>query len=328
MDKLNTLLVGNGKSGYYHQKNYPDSFELTGIVDEDADQFLPELNNYENLEKALMENQYDVVDIAAPTQTHLDILENLSNTGYAENVIIEKPVCKRDQIEELRKRNFSFNVSVNENYRSSKVLSEFSQLYDKLDFKNPDIVVEFSKSRKQDMLNGRFVDKDWLVWGYEGPHMLAILDELTGPVDSLEVLQSSLEDMYIHNKFYPNQGTGEALLENKGQDIELYTSMRGHTRNEGHIDFGQDRRVRYIRAEENGIEIQGFFEPVQGLERPRGMIKINDGSEEIRVLEDDSLSLHMNAINEFFQGESANPAPLEKELDNLELMAEFIPDNY
>ncbi|WP_372497371.1 Gfo/Idh/MocA family oxidoreductase [Streptomyces muensis] len=124
--------------------------------------------------------------VATPTGTHLEVVNSILQKSPYARILLEKPACSPEELPELMATLQKFpgsRVVVNDIYAHSPVVETFSQdlrrisQHDSIDR----ITIEFTKNRRQDVDNGRFVDLQYGEVGYEWFHMLSLLRAVLPP---------------------------------------------------------------------------------------------------------------------------------------------------
>ncbi|USZ70133.1 Gfo/Idh/MocA family oxidoreductase (plasmid) [Halorussus salilacus] len=282
-----------------HHNCYPDGVEVGAVVEKESKKTPEGIPMYEEIEAASDAN-FDVIDIAVPTDLHHIVFEKVSQTFPSKPIIVEKPICIPNVIEQIERlvEAHSHNVYVNESYRSSKIVEKIIELCDIYDVSSPDISISFCKNRYIDNLSGRYVDRYWGVWGYEGPHIIAILSQLTG-IDPLQwEVENSMESSFqISAMDRPTQGFAQANLSSGEIDAHLYTSTNGLLSDGSFINPTSEDRLRVAEITDDEVTITGEFEPIPGMERPKGRVTVESAGERREwVIYDDSLSRHLHRI--------------------------------
>lgn len=101
MDDIDILLVGARGFGAVHARQIVETpgCRLLGVVDQQLPQDL-EVRGWTDLDRALDECDADLVSIATPTSTHLDLVSSVLRSGR--RVVVEKPVVTNpDEAAEL-----------------------------------------------------------------------------------------------------------------------------------------------------------------------------------------------------------------------------------
>jgi hypothetical protein len=277
-------------------------------------------------------------DICVPTQYHVDILEAVAACDSRANILIEKPLCRYTDIVRLEHvlRQFNGQVVVNENYCSSAVTQYVRQAIERLDLKIEHIAVEMTKHRGADVASGRFVDEEFGALGYEGPHLLAIVQHLGQPYLPGDVVYLAIEDAII-----PTEAGGSTLLVGQGGidltyltptgvEVNLYSSLVGRPKylispldQMGMtIAYGDPTRHRVLQVTGTDIhgdtyQIAGWYEPIRGHDRSQGAAAIfKNGAVQkfIQPILDDTIGTHLARTVRCFTGEDENPCSVAQAL--------------
>lgn len=313
------------------------------------------LRAFDSLHEAVL-CKPDFYDVCVPASARLDVLRVLCQLDPHANILIEKPVCDFDHIDEIRNILFkhSGRVAVNENYASSNVTKRVQNEVSERKLTPTRLIVESTKHRGKDFLAGRYLDNRLGAIGYEGSHLLAIISEFGGGYEANRLLDSDLDNMHLsvtapiapadNQLTSDNQllktslsNQGGAYMQyraNNGCIVDLYTSMSGY------IGFpcppfaypgqkiDQDdalTRYRMLRVDgldANGVshQIIGFYEPVAGLARSQGKLLIfkNWVLDEVHdSFEDNTMSQHLLRVIRYFGGLEENPYEVKRALTDV-----------
>lgn len=250
-------------------------------------------------------------DISTPTSLHLIGIEEVLDVYPKAKILVEKPLVNTCQdlikIKNLLNAAVKPQIYINESYLSSTLLDKIKYLIKRHKLKIKSISVEFSKDRRNDVINGRFVDQELLSLGIEIPHVLAILNA----IDNAPIIIEDVEfcDMKHEHIILKNQGGVVIKGHNtNGTAIELYQSLIGNLHLlTGHFSIPDSsyysKRYRVIKAVfEDGYALYGQFEPIP-LEEYRYISRYhfvkNDITIEKGSLEDNHL---MRSLRELVSG--------------------------
>ncbi|MFF7889654.1 Gfo/Idh/MocA family oxidoreductase [Streptomyces sp. NPDC007896] len=175
----------------------------------------------------------DLWSLCTPTQTHVDALAAVLERDPRARVILEKPACRAQDIPrllDLLERHPQARVVVMNQYRHAHALRLLDDLRRRHLPSHPvtAVHVAFSKDRRADMEAGRFVDRDHGVFGYEWPHMLAVLSRLL-PTDAYRAyVDGPVEDVrgVVHHDYFVTAARERATVAD-GVEVELYSSVVG-----------------------------------------------------------------------------------------------------
>lgn len=286
----------------------------------------------------------DFWDICAPTAEHGAMLEAVQSVQAEANIVVEKPVCapgEAARVRELLERHRG-RAAVNEQYLSSNVLAQVCAAVVRLRLSPLRVLVEMSKHRGQDVLEGRFQDQDLGALGYEGPHLIALIAEL-GRRTGTDLMPAGPAEVTFHGRWGPGlappQDGAQIRYRSRSEcEAVLYTSLTGRI---GHRGPGEDdaasgaadlaagtaryRALSVTATDPNGLtwEVTGTFEPINGMTRNRGTITLNCAERPPigpRLVADDSLRTHLRRILRYFEGRAPNPSPPEAALTQLALL--------
>lgn len=141
----------------------------------------------------------DIWSVCTPTADHLPVLRHILLLDPAARILLEKPAChghEIDEFEALLEAHPRARIIVNDQYQHATALAELRGLLQKLEpgQRIHQVTATFTKDRRRDINDGRFVDRSYGVLGYEWLHMLAVLRG---------ILPAHLMDQYL---------TGDPLL--------------------------------------------------------------------------------------------------------------------
>jgi predicted dehydrogenase len=232
-------------------------------------------------------------------------------------------------------RQISGRVVVNENYCSSAVTERARQIIAQLGIKIEHIAVEMSKHRGADFASGRFVDEEFGAIGYEGPHLLAIVQHLGEQYLPGHVVDIVVEDALIPSTtgtltLLPDQGGIDlTYLTMGGTEVNLYTSLIGRLKYVlpvhqigATIPFGAATRHRVLQvtgADTDGdlYHVAGWYEPIRGRNRNEGAIAIFKNAvldKQIDSIWDDTIGTHLARAVRCFTGSNENPCSVAQAL--------------
>ncbi len=298
-NKQRVLLIGYGAAGRMHRDCYPDRVKVGAVVEKESDKMPEDVPVYEGID-AISDDDFDLVDIAVPTDLHHEVFEKVSRTFPSKPILVEKPLCVPDAIERIEElvEAHSNDVFVNENYRSSRIVEKMIEVRDMYGVSDPEISISFCKNRYMDNLSDRFVDLEWGIWGYEGPHIIAILTQLTGIEPRHWDVKTSVELSFQLTAIErPTQGLAQATLTSGEVDAHLYTSTNGLLSDGTFISPASETRHRIAKIADGDVTITGEFEPVPGIERPQGRVTVEMADEHREwIVHDDSLGRHLDRV--------------------------------
>jgi hypothetical protein len=266
-------------------------------------------------------------DICTSTDQHLETMETILRMVPDANLLVEKPVCSPREVGRLlalvaRSRG---RIVVNENYHSSSVIKMVRRVaFARLGLRPLRLTVEMTKNRIPDFEAGRFIDSDLMALGYEGPHLLAVARQLGAGFLPSQAVRARFADLLLPGG-ERLVGQRSATIEYRsaaGVEVELFTALDGavkHRRRGLPLPFAPELigdRTRHRIVIVDGIDrrgrptsVIGFFEPVAGLERGRGIVATARGDELVESfeVEDDTMGTHLRRAVEFFRSGAHNP---------------------
>ncbi|MFJ8013492.1 Gfo/Idh/MocA family oxidoreductase [Streptomyces sp. NPDC096339] len=351
---LRCVLVGYGRMGaLHHAKLTGLGVRVVGVVDSRlsgsarASAGLPVISP-----AGAARLRPDLWDICVPTAAHAAVLAEVCGGDARAHVIVEKPLCAPGDVPVVRGLLAAHRgrVVVGEHYLSSAVLERVAEATDRLGLVPRRVTVEMSKHRGRDVSQGRFQDRDLGALGYEGPHLVAVVDSL-GRRLGLDPVPEGTVAVEFHGAADgagPTQDGVEVRYRTRAPgshcEVSLYSSMTGRIGHPGlrpdgpalassGIGPGSDTRYRAVRVE--GVDPQGrpwqvtgAFEPVPGLPRNHGTVTVRPPGQPAAAerhvvrdaVRDDSLGRHLARTLAHFQGLGPNPAPPGEALDQLALL--------
>jgi predicted dehydrogenase len=176
-------VVGYGTAGRLHSEILTASGMQVTAIDpkhyQDSDARVPVLASIADAEPAAG-GQADIWSICTPTADHLPALRRILRLDPAARILLEKPACHGHEIgefEALLEAHPRARVIVNDQYQHATALAELRGLIQKLEpgQRIRQVTITFTKDRRRDIEDGRFVDRSYGVLGYEWLHMLAVL---------------------------------------------------------------------------------------------------------------------------------------------------------
>ena len=170
--------------------------------------------------------------VCTPTATHLDVLNRILSKYPYSRVMIEKPACKREQVSQLLQATHNLtleNIWINNHYSECINLEIAINLLRKNAFRLKKIVIDFCKNRSTDIAIGRYIDEDFMLWGYEGFHMLYIVTQLISTTDANDFINMQGEFKYFKGNDSQISWVGEYGKLRSGLKILLRTSTDGST---------------------------------------------------------------------------------------------------
>jgi predicted dehydrogenase len=216
-------LVGFGHMGRLHRRILQSLGERVLTCDPscgDAD--------FADIE-TLAEARPDLWIVATPTRCHLDVVRRIIDSDPGANLFVEKPICSDGQVAAFQSvaRSHAGFLAANSLYRHSAPLKRLAQRLRNQKIRK--IRIELSKNRMADVQAGRFVDADFGVLGYEGFHLLTILQGLVNGLNLSEVAEAAVsgsrnpdsEEPYPHSDYH------SVFRLRSGMEVELATSILG-----------------------------------------------------------------------------------------------------
>ncbi|MCC3407953.1 MAG: Gfo/Idh/MocA family oxidoreductase [Microcoleus sp. PH2017_10_PVI_O_A] len=215
-------------------------------------------NVYSNIDDLLLINDQYIKAwfICTPTATHLDVLNKIISKFPDSRVMIEKPACKREQISKLLQVSHNLrleNIWINNHYADCINLELAKSFLNKNHFVPKKIVIDFCKNRSNDVSQGRYIDQDFMLWGYEGFHMLYIATQLISTTDADEFINMQGEFNYFQGNYSQISWVVEYGKLASGLKTLLRTSTDGST-------FFQGFRKGVLKANQRSRQVNILLE--------------------------------------------------------------------
>lgn len=304
----------------------------------------------------------DFYDVCIPANKRLEVIKSLCSIKPEANILIEKPVCSYKDAHHIRNifKDHRGRVVINENYASSNVTSAVLEAITSRELKPRRLIIESTKHRGLDFLQGRFLDAELGALGYEGSHLLAIIGEFGDGYEIDKLIESDIDNIHLsinkstqrinqeNENQYPKMiksisHQGGAFIRYRainGCIVDLYTSMAGiigfpcpPIASPGekipHDDLDTRYRILRVDAEDKeGVthQIVGFFEPILGLERSQAQLFIFKNwilNSESGIFDDNSMSQHLFRAIRHFCGHGLNPYGFERALKDVMKLYEW-----
>lgn len=278
-------------------------------------------------------------DNCTPPDQHLPVIKQIIQVDPTARIIVEKPICMSDQIDELQDllKNFQGKIVVNENYLSSDITETVRDIaFRELQLKTTRVVIEMDKNRTSDFKNGRYVDPEG-AFKYEGTHIITILESLglhIPPKPTSVVYEDLSPD-------FPFQGSADILFHLDDYEINLFSSMKGDIKN-SYPPYGrppikeEETAPRYrvvaiegISPENIPMTVAGFYEPLPDHPRSIGEIVILSQGEitrRITSIPDDTMGKNLKKAVEYLSGKTdINPCPPETGVKIVQILDSVLP---
>lgn len=342
---MNAVQIGNGNVARMHREIFSknENVSIIAVVEissgKRAEAEKEGLLTFPDIDSLLygLSAKVDFWDICTPDESHLPVMKVLLEKG-AQKILVEKPICVPSQIQEMENLLNIFpekKICVEETYVSSRVIEIVRELSNAYGMLRPDILVEQSKNRMQDIIGGRFIDKELGVFALEVPHSLTIVAG-TGNKRRPAIIQKVLlEDMTLPTgEVLLRQGKGKiSYLTEDGCQVEICSAMNGdifyplpEINAQPSIPFGSPVRYRILVLEEGNCKIIGQFEPISDWPRFQARVlgyKNGDLRDKIKF-EDKPMGCHIAKIVSYFNGERENPASPKEALSLVKFLKEVM----
>jgi len=169
------------------------------------------------------------VFICVPTQAHRAVLEEVLSIFPNSQIMLEKPVCSPKDFHWFQQnmhKNVFRRIWINNHYVECSNIHRLRKILHSRN-KKKCIEIGFYKNRASDNIAGRFVDNDYLVWGYEGFHMLTIAAMLLPTEEASKYLDTRGHSSYRHEALSDISWAFEEFALESGDKILLKTSTNG-----------------------------------------------------------------------------------------------------
>ncbi|MER6196957.1 Gfo/Idh/MocA family oxidoreductase [Streptomyces sp. NPDC001586] len=294
-----------------------------------------------SLDEVRTPRSVDLWSICTPTAAHTAVFRQIGRLAPEADVIVEKPVCVPGEVPEMCRLLDAHRgrVSVDEHYLSSAVPEAAAEAVLSVPgARVTRVVVEMTKHRGPDSARGRFEDRALGALGYEGPHLLGVLDAL-GRRLGVSLTPACRVVCAFHGRWGadgspPQDGAEVSYRTATGCEVVLHTSLVGRPRRPAQpsIPYGSRRRHRVLRIEatdrnDRVWKVIGAFAPADGRDRNEGTLTVvRDGLPLAppRTLYDDPLGRHLRRILRYFAGAAPNPAPAHHCIGHVALLHQWL----
>ncbi|MFF3014550.1 Gfo/Idh/MocA family oxidoreductase [Streptomyces sp. NPDC057939] len=284
----------------------------------------------------------DLWSICVPTIAHAPLFRQIGRVAPEADVIVEKPVCAPSAVHDMVRllAGHRGRVAVDEHYGSSAVLAEVARVLSTRALTVTRVAVEMTKHRGRDRARGRFEDRALGALGYEGPHLLGVLDSLGQrlgtPMGPDGPVAASFRGTWDADGAPPQEGAEIGYRSAAGCEVVLYTSLVGRPRLSAPglrpIAYGSDLRHRVIEVRATDRRgrcwlVTGAFEPVAGRLRNEGTVTVLCDGRPLGpplTVPDDPLDRHLRRILRYFGGRAPNPAPPGRCIDHVALLDAWV----
>jgi hypothetical protein len=318
MVQMNISIVGYGRMGKTYDRALRNlGHRLTCVVDKD-------LELYSKEQLLQLARLTDLWIISNPTELHLRTAQTIASMQSKGRILIEKPLCSPDQYDDLSRflNSTSAKVIMSDIYGRSGLIGRFRDYIGPASIKK--IAVEFSKNRTADEANGRFVDKDFGILGYEWFHMLSVIRGMLDAETYGHYLNSHDSEFYSQAVGCSSPSLPFAIECSRigGLEVSLCSSIRGDIFRErcwsdlidkmspdakvmkgrgGKIPVGSDETVRYISIETTDglkhiLHYEPFYHSIDDYKNVHLMATLNHKGVKVR-----SEIIHCNQLQEFLK---------------------------
>ncbi|MFE7181899.1 Gfo/Idh/MocA family oxidoreductase [Streptomyces erythrochromogenes] len=282
--------------------------------------------------------------ICTPTAAHAAVFRRIGRLAPEADVILEKPVCAPGDVPEMCRVLDAHHgrVSVDEHYLSSAVPEAVAAAVLSVPGAAVTrVVVEMTKHRGLDRTRGRFQDRALGALGYEGPHLLAVLDavgqQLGMSLTPASTATCAFDGAWGPDGSPPQDGAEVSYRTATGCEVVLRTSLVGrpgprHRSSQPSIPYGSRRRHRVLQVEATDPEghvwqVIGAFAPTGLGDRDSGTLAVLRDRLRLappQVLYDDPLGRHLGRILRYFAGAGPDPAPARHCIGHVALLHQWV----
>ena len=271
-------------------------------------------------------------DVCVPTADHAEVVKSIVDLDPAANILVEKPICAPGDVAALTEtlRGHTGRLAVNENYASSRLITEVRAALSRFGVVPHTVRVEMTKDRRADIAAGRFVDSELGVVGYEGPHLVTLAEGvLDEPVTSWRLRAGAVNDLAAGHgtPMLPRQGSAWVrATAASGCDITLLTAMDGTPLTattwtempyrvvivDGtSAEHGETQVLARQTTSKDGVPLVTLH------------VSSASGLGHESVAEDDSMREHLRRVLDFFRSGAGNPYPFERAVRCLDFLSSW-----
>ncbi|PHM50720.1 hypothetical protein [Xenorhabdus miraniensis] len=275
------IIVGLGKIGGLYKDRLKFLLPKTNVYTIDPYKKEADFSDVETaiyfFEKNSMKNCIWI--ISAPTPVHCTIIETIISSQSGSKILVEKPFCHNKNIDKIslliRKcEEKNTRIVVNDIYKNSLMVKNIAE-YIK-DEKIYSITIEMSKNRNKDISEGRFVDNEIGIVGYEWFHLLSLADIILGKKRNdykktkTKIRMSSNEKAVGVYETWNNDESDLSLISNLDGFIQylppnwvlnhLNKNIKRNIKSTGNIPYGSQFKYRIINIKTNKARYFALFE--------------------------------------------------------------------
>lgn len=337
MIEAKIVQIGSGVVARIHRINYPKNVQIGAIVVRDLPKYQeiidkdPTFKNKvvvsNNLKQIYQQFKNNIIwDIVSDDKTHFDYTYKILNNDSLAKIMLGKTPYQAAIINKFIKLSKLYpnaKLTITENYAVSKVTNIIKQLMEKYYFNGKKIILEFSKNRIKDIKNDRFIHQDIGVLGYEGSHILTILNKLDREI--IRVTNCKFEDLKLSKtQILKNQGSAKITGYSKTGKVIIYTAMNGKVLTKmpllqvnSNIGYGDETRYRILIVDDGDKQIIGQYDPVPALaDRPYGRVWVLRDDKILEIIDkiyDNTMEQILNQQIQFLiKGDPPNPLSIER----------------
>ncbi|MFI2241702.1 Gfo/Idh/MocA family oxidoreductase [Streptomyces chrestomyceticus] len=234
-NRTHVCVIGHGVAGRLHHQLLTGLGVRVSVVDPLATALPTATPAVPWIEDVPHDPPVDVWSVCTPTAAHLETVAAVLKRDPRARLLVEKPVCRSWEAPELSALLAEYDESrlvVMNQYAHTTALGVLKAAMKEWAPGHPvDAVrIAFGKDRRADIAAGRFVDRDYGVFGYEWLHMLALL----GAVLPRDVQHRYLtaaprpEDLRVaHDPELTSVAAHDLSRPDGGPTVELYSTITG-----------------------------------------------------------------------------------------------------
>ncbi|MBJ3811767.1 Gfo/Idh/MocA family oxidoreductase [Streptomyces flavofungini] len=276
--RTHVCIVGYGVAGQLHHRLLGGLGVRVSVVDPAAARLAPSLPAYARIEDVPRHPPVDVWSVCTPTAAHVETAAAVLDRDPSARLLVEKPVCRSWEAPDLSALLAKYDESrlvVMDQYAHATAPDILRAAREEWAPGHPiDAVrVAFGKDRRADIASGRFVDRDYGVFGYEWLHMLALLGTVLPPAvhDRYLATDPGCHDLGVaHEPELTSVAAHDRTRPPGGPAVELYSTIVGPHAGPGcpapawypRTATGAESRQRLVRVDAGPVSFRLDLDPV------------------------------------------------------------------
>ncbi|MEW2529041.1 Gfo/Idh/MocA family oxidoreductase [Streptomyces sp. NPDC047071] len=291
--RTHVCVVGYGVAGQLHHRLLGGLGVRVSVVDPAAHRLSPSLPAYTRIEDVPRRTPVDVWSVCTPTAAHVETVAAVLDRDPRARLLVEKPVCRSWETTDLAALLAKYDESrlvVMNQYAHAAAPGILKAARKEWAPGHPiDAVrIAFGKDRRADIASGRFVDRDYGVFGYEWLHMLALLGTVLPPGvhDRYLATDPGTHDLGVaHDPELTSVAAHDRTRPQDGPTVELYSTIVGPQAGPGcpvpgwcpRTPPGAESRQRLVRVDAGPVSFSLELDPVAlpgGTPLPRNMHRL------------------------------------------------------